>query len=45
MIADFAAMGYVMVDRWSALELGLRLPLFPEWSVGAYSGFYFRLEK
>lgn len=45
MIADFAALGYVMADRWSALELGLRLPLFPEWSVGAYSGFYFRLEK
>jgi putative methyltransferase (TIGR04325 family) len=45
MISDFAAMDYVMVDRWNALELTLRLPLFPEWSVAAYSGFYFRLQK
>jgi putative methyltransferase (TIGR04325 family) len=43
MISEFARMGYVMVDRWNALELALRLPLFPEWSVGSYSGFYFRL--
>lgn len=42
MIQDFAAAGYTMVDRWSALELRLRLPLFPDRSVQRYSGFYFR---
>jgi putative methyltransferase (TIGR04325 family) len=42
---EFAAAGYEMIDRWSSLELRLRLPLFPKLSVPHYSGFYFRREK
>lgn len=40
-ISAFAQQGYRLVDRWRALELALRLPLFPELSVPSYSGFYF----
>jgi len=38
----FSARGYTMVDRWPALELSLKLPLFPRRTVPHYSGFYFR---
>lgn len=41
LIAAFTALGYTLVNRWSALELSLPLPLFPAQSVPAYSGFYF----
>ena len=34
--------GYELVDRWPALELALRMPLFPDRTVPHYSGFYFR---
>lgn len=44
MLSVFAAMGYTMVDRWPALELALRMPLFPNRTVPNYSGFYFRRE-
>lgn len=43
--AAFAAEGYVMIDRWNAFELSLRLPLLPDYSVAHYSGFYFRRQK
>jgi putative methyltransferase (TIGR04325 family) len=45
LIANFEAAGYVMVDRWPALEVSLRMPLFPKHSVAHYSGFYFRRNK
>jgi putative methyltransferase (TIGR04325 family) len=38
----FSARGYTLVDRWPALELSLKLPLFPRRTVPHYSGFYFR---
>jgi putative methyltransferase (TIGR04325 family) len=41
LISGFAKEGYRLVDRWQALELSLRLPLFPKFSVLSYSGFYF----
>jgi putative methyltransferase (TIGR04325 family) len=41
-ISGFAARGYVLADRWAALELALRFPLFPDYSVQHYSGFCFR---
>ena len=45
MLSAFSAMGYTMVDRWPALELALRMPLFPDRTVPSYSGFYFRREE
>jgi putative methyltransferase (TIGR04325 family) len=42
LISAFTAMGYKMVDRWPALELALRMPLFPDRTVPSYSGFCFR---
>ncbi|HUY12934.1 MAG TPA: methyltransferase, TIGR04325 family [Terriglobia bacterium] len=42
MVGAFGAEGYVLVDRWPALELSLRMPLFPDRTVPHYSGFYFR---
>jgi putative methyltransferase (TIGR04325 family) len=42
LIANFADAGYDLVDRWSAPELRIRMPLFPTYTVEAYSGFYFR---
>jgi putative methyltransferase (TIGR04325 family) len=43
LIASFEAKGYELIDRWRALELSLKLPLFPSLSVPHYSGFYFSL--
>jgi putative methyltransferase (TIGR04325 family) len=37
--------GYELVDEWKAHELRLRIPLHPEASVPAYSGFYFRRKE
>jgi putative methyltransferase (TIGR04325 family) len=45
MIEEFAVSGYVMVDRWPAIERSLRMPLFPERTVQYYSGFYFRRQE
>lgn len=41
LVSSFAASGYKLIDRWRALELSLKLPLFPNLSVSYYSGFYF----
>jgi putative methyltransferase (TIGR04325 family) len=41
LIAAFAAGGYKLLDHWRAMELSLKLPLFPNLSVPWYSGFYF----
>jgi putative methyltransferase (TIGR04325 family) len=45
MVAEFGEHGYVLVDRWKATELSLAMPLFPDYSVPYYSGFFFRLES
>lgn len=42
MLANFASLGYIAVDRWPALELALKLPFYPDRSLPSYSGFYFR---
>lgn len=42
-ISEFGRHGYELIDRWSALELSIDLPLQPEFSIPAYSGLYFRL--
>jgi len=44
LVQEFEDAGYKLLDRWPALELRLRLPLFPHLSVPYYSGFYFRRE-
>jgi putative methyltransferase (TIGR04325 family) len=41
-VLGFANKGYTLVDRWPALELAFRMPLFPDRSVANYSGLYFR---
>lgn len=43
MIREFSRLGYELVDRWKAPELTLRPPLFPDYMVSFYSGFYFAL--
>lgn len=45
LISDFGSCGYSLVDRWTAPELHVRLPLFPGHSLSHYSGFYFRLRN
>jgi len=40
-ISDFARAGYRLVDSWTAPEYRIRMPLFPDHNVSAYSGFYF----
>jgi putative methyltransferase (TIGR04325 family) len=45
LVAEFTAAGYTLIDRWPALELRLRPPLFPDHAVQHYSGFYFRRER
>ncbi|HEV2206408.1 MAG TPA: methyltransferase, TIGR04325 family [Candidatus Acidoferrales bacterium] len=45
LIREFGSLGYLLVDRWIAPELRVRLPLFPGHSLPHYSGFYFRLEN
>lgn len=42
MVAEFAACGYDLVDRWAAPELSMTFTLFPGLSMNSYSGFYFR---
>lgn len=41
LVLSFAESGYKLIDRWRALELSLKLPLFPNLSVPYYSGFFF----
>ncbi len=45
LVSSFAAGGFKLIDRWRALELSLKLPLFPKLSVPFYSGFYFSKEE
>jgi putative methyltransferase (TIGR04325 family) len=40
--SGFESAGYGLIDRWDALELQLKPPLFPDRWVPHYSGFYFR---
>ncbi len=42
-IEEFRCLGYELVDDWAEPGLCYQLPLLPEYSVKAYSGFYFRL--
>lgn len=42
LIAEFEGCGYVLVDRWKALELSVKMPMYPHRAVHGYSGFYFR---
>jgi len=42
MMNEFSKQGYAAKDRWRALELSIENPLFPDFSVPYYSGFYFR---
>ena len=45
LIDGFATKGYEIVDQWTAPEYGHVMPFFPEHSMHAYSGFYFRLKS
>jgi putative methyltransferase (TIGR04325 family) len=41
-MAGFEALGYELVDEWATRDLSLRIPYFPEYSISAYTGFYWR---
>ena len=41
-VEGFLDLGYQLVDEWLNPDLGARIPFFPERSLPAYSGFYFR---
>lgn len=43
LIKKFADNGYEMVEGWSAVERSLIIPCYPDRSVYAYSGMFFRL--
>jgi putative methyltransferase (TIGR04325 family) len=43
LIEGMQSLGYVLVDQWSIHEMSLDIPLYPELSVGFYSGMYFRM--
>jgi len=42
LIREFEAIGYEMVDSWWAVERSLIIPCYPDRSVPAYSGMFFR---
>ena len=44
-VSEFSALGYALIDRWKVLELRIRMPLFPDFNVPYYSGFYFSTKK
>ncbi len=39
----FESLNYVCVDSWTASDLSLSIPFYPECSARAYRGFFFRL--
>jgi putative methyltransferase (TIGR04325 family) len=41
-IAEMAALGYAVVDRWEALDKMLEVPFEPRCAIDRYHGFYFR---
>lgn len=45
LIRRFEKVGYETVDTWRATELSLFIPGFPDRSVPAYSGMFFRLAR
>ncbi|MBV9743653.1 MAG: methyltransferase, TIGR04325 family [Acidobacteriia bacterium] len=42
LIAEMEALGYTLIDRWLEPSRSLSFPLFPEHTVSAFSGLYFR---
>jgi putative methyltransferase (TIGR04325 family) len=40
-VAGFQAFGYELKDEWATPDLSAHIPYFPEYSVPAYTGFYF----
>jgi putative methyltransferase (TIGR04325 family) len=42
LLEAMAAANYELIDEWTVPELRLEIPLHPDASVSAYSGFYFR---
>jgi putative methyltransferase (TIGR04325 family) len=41
-IRELEQLDYVVVDEWKALELSLEIPGYPEHSIPAYTGIFFR---
>jgi putative methyltransferase (TIGR04325 family) len=41
-VQSILALGYEAVDEWETPDMACRIPLHPEHSIRAYSGFYFR---
>jgi putative methyltransferase (TIGR04325 family) len=41
-MTGFEALGYELVDEWATPDLSARIPYFPEYSIRAYTGFYWR---
>jgi len=44
LISGMRGLGYDLVDMWNVYECRLDIPLYPDLSVEAYSGLYFRRE-
>jgi putative methyltransferase (TIGR04325 family) len=44
LIAGMQAIGYELADAWRIYECSLDIPFYPDLSVDAYSGLYFRLQ-
>jgi putative methyltransferase (TIGR04325 family) len=42
-VERFQDLGYVMADSWNNPGLGCFIPFYPDYSIAAFSGFYFRL--
>jgi putative methyltransferase (TIGR04325 family) len=45
LVRRFEAAGYELVDSWRAAERSLIIPCYPDRSVSAYSGMFFRLRE
>jgi putative methyltransferase (TIGR04325 family) len=41
-IGSIREIGYELIDSWDNAEVSCHIPLYPEHSVTAYSGLYFR---
>lgn len=43
-VSCFTGLGYRLVDEWQCPDISCEIPYFPEYSVPAYTGFYFLRE-
>jgi putative methyltransferase (TIGR04325 family) len=41
LVATIESLGYELIDEWKFSDVSCTIPLFPDSSISAYSGFYF----